>query len=387
MTRMLLVTVLLAVWSSCREKEPSYPFPEAAWELSTPDAEGIRESTLDSIHQDILRGDYGPVDHFLVIRHGKIIADHHYERDYKTIAQPYDTTNWIFNYDHPDWHPYYQYSDLHSLQSVTKSVNAAALGIAIDEGFVGGTGDRTEKYLGKFATDWNNPLRKSQRIADLLTMRSGIQWNEGQYTDSVNTCITMEASSAWVPYVLAQPMELQPGTYWEYNSGASMLIGQIITEATGRKVDEWTNEKLFKPIGINKYQWKTTPAGEVDTEGGLYLAPHDLARFGYLFLRKGKWKDRQIISKDWVTHSTAAVVSDILPDNKEYNYGYGFQWWVDTRQPATPMCIGYGGQFVQISPEHDLVVVFNGWNIHYNPVKFETRDALRTRIIPAVEKP
>ena len=104
----------------------------------------------------------------------------------------------------------------------------------------------------------------------------------------------MESLDEWVPYVLDQPMATDPGSTFDYNSGVSVLLGKLVELATEVRVDNWIREKLFEPIGIKDFYWKTTPAGEVDTEGGLYLSTHDLARIGYLFLRNGNWDGKQI---------------------------------------------------------------------------------------------
>lgn len=363
-------------------------YPGETWETSTPEAEGVDPAAIEAIHQDMLDGKYGLIDHFLLIRNGKVIADHHYEQDYKTLAAQYDTTNHQYNYDHPDWHPYYNGTKLHTLQSVTKSVTSAAMGIAVDEGYLESVDMPAMHMFEGFKQNISDPKRKAVKLEDLLTMRSGINWNEMiSYDDSTNSCIVMEGSEDWIQYVLDQPMREAPGERFDYNSGVSVLLGKLIGISTGKRVDEWTREKLFEPIGIDEFYWKITPLGEVDTEGGLYLTSHDLARIGYLFLRKGKWGDKQIISEEWVEASTSPVVNDVWPNNGRQDSGYGYQWWIPNQKEGQTSVFagnGYGGQFVLVSPEHDIVAVFNGWNIHSQPELF-TWNTLQTRILPAVQ--
>jgi CubicO group peptidase (beta-lactamase class C family) len=224
-------------------------------------------------------------------------------------------------------------------------------------------------------------------LEDMLTMRSGIDWNEMiSYDDATNSCIQMEASDGWIRFVLDHPMREDPGTVFDYNSGVSVLLGKIVGVATGQRVDRWTEERLFNPIGITEYYWKTTPDGEVDTEGGLYLSAHDLARIAYLFLRGGVWDGEQIISKEWVEASTAPVVPDTRPDNGRQDTGYGYQWWVPQHEGGSTIVFsgrGYGEQYPLVVPEHDIVVVFNGWNIHGGGER-STYTALWERILPAV---
>jgi CubicO group peptidase (beta-lactamase class C family) len=177
-------------------------------------------------------------------------------------------------------------------------------------------------------------------------------------------------------------MDKTPGTVFEYNDGVNFLIGKIIRQATGQRVDEWAKTRLFEPIGIKNFYWKTTPDGETDTQGGLYLSTHDLARIGYLFLREGEWDGKQILSKDWVK----ASVTPIVEDTGFGSMGYGYQWWVPGFGEGKPVIfagLGMGGQYVMVAPEYDIVVVFNGWNLHKKGDKSTLR-VLKDVIIPSL---
>jgi CubicO group peptidase (beta-lactamase class C family) len=332
-------------------------------------------------------GVYGLVDHFLLIRHGRVVADHHFTQDYATVAAQYDTTNHQYNYDHPAWHPYYRDTELHTLQSVTKSVTSAALGIAVDDGLIENVDGPVAEYFADYAPDLTDPRRSEMSLADLLTMRSGIQWNtSGPYGTGEHSTDLLEGSDEWIQFILDQPMDTTPGSVFEYNDGASVLIGKILREATGQRADAWAAERLFAPIGIRDFHWKITPDGEADTEGGLYLSTHDLARIGYLFLRSGEWDGRQIISREWVEVSTSPLVPDTRPDNDRPDSGYGYQWWVPDHEDGRSVVYagnGYGGQFLLVVPDYDLVAVFNGWNIHGGDYRSTWR-ALQDRILPAV---
>ena len=355
---------------------------DAYWATSNPAAEGIDPLTIDSIHQEIMDGQYGLIDHFLIIRNEKLVADKHYEQDYESIAAKYDTANHQYNYDHPSWHPYYQNSNLHTLQSVTKSITSILLGIALDEGLISDVASPVLPLFSEYETDQKDERWKTMTLEDLLTMRSGIDWSESSsYSgNEENSCIIMELSDDWIQYVLSQPTDAEPGSSFEYNSGASVLIGKIVGMATGKRIDKWAEEKLFSPLGITDYYWKITPKGEVDTEGGLYLSSHDLAKIGYLMLNGGKWENRQIVSKNWVERSTRPVV------RLNAQVGYGYQWWVPQYKDGKAEIFagnGYGGQFVMMAPEYKMLVVFNGWNIHDQTEKSAWR-ALQDRIIPGV---
>lgn len=359
---------------------PASTWPQEDWETSTLEKEGFDAKAINEFVEDIRKGKYGLVDHFLMIRHGRVVADHHFEHDYEKISAKYDPVDEQYDYDHPNWHPYYQGTELHTLQSVTKSITSIGVGIAIDEGHIpDGVETPAMSFFEDFEHDLDDPRKKSMRLHDLLTMRSGITWNEmTSYDDERNSCIQLEMSDDWIQFVLDQPMREDPGTRFDYNSGVSVLIGKVARVATGKRIDKYLESKLFEPLGIDEYYWKKTPKGEIDTEGGLYLAPHDLARIGYLFLRNGQWNGKQIVSQEWVELSTSPVVEDV---------GYGFQWWVDKQKNGRSEIYsgkGYGGQFPIVIPEHDLVIVFNAWNIHGAP-EMSTQQAVENRILPAIK--
>lgn len=363
--------------------EDGYGWPGDTWPTSTPEAEGIDPAVIDSIVNDINSGEYGLIDAFMVIRHGMVVADHRFEQDYESIMVQYDTTDYMYNYDHVNWHPYLKGTMLHSLQSVTKSVTSAALGIAIDDGLIDGPRVPVLPFFDDYEFEQTDERKQALTLEDFLTMRAGIKWNTaGGYTDSTHSTIVMENSDEWIQYVLDQPMDAEPGTRYQYNDGASVLIGKIARVATGKRMDEWARERLFEPIGIDEFYWKITPDGEADTEGGLYLKTEDLARFGYLFLRNGVWNGEQIISEEWVKASTSPVVAQVGP---QAQVGCGYQWWIPVQEDGRAIVFagnGYGGQFVMVAPDYDIVVIFNGWRIHGGANKSSYR-VLQDRILPA----
>jgi len=356
----------------------------SGWETSSPAAQGIDKLVIDSIHQEIQNGDYGLIDHFLLIRNGKIIADYNYNQDYETIAKNYDTLKHQYNYDHPDWHPYYKNSELHSLQSVSKSISSLLLGIAIDEGLVSHLDATILPLFTDYKLDLSDERKNTITLKNLLTMQSGILWDESSsYADNQeNNCTVMELSDDWVQYVLDRPMDTIPGTKFVYNSGVTVLLGKIVRIATGRRIDKWAEEKLFGPLGITDYYWKETPKGEIDTEGGLYLSAYDLAKIGYLMMNNGAWNNKQIVSEKWIEES-------IRPSVKlNEKLGYGYQWWVPEYKDEEVKIFagnGYGGQYVMMAKEYDMLVVFNGWNIHGQAEK-STWSALQDRILPNTTK-
>lgn len=349
------------------ERTPSWP--TKGWTTSTPEAEGLDPAVLTALHDEFASGTHGYIDSMLVIRHGKLAFERSYTHDYRALfnTQP-DQTRGQYNYYDPDWHPYRD-GDLHTMQSVSKSVTSALVGIAIGHGRIPGVQAKMAPYFADFQVKGDRARWDAMTLEHVLTMTTGIQWDESTvaYTDPRNSCAGMEKSDDWIQFVLDQPMAADPGSTFVYNSGATELLSNLIKKTTGREAHEYAREHLFTPLGIDRFYWKTTPKGLADTEGGLYLTPRDLAKFAYLYLRDGVWEGRRILPEGWVAASTRPLVDTGI--NKPKNRKYGYQWWLLPHGEGRYAYVanGYGGQYAIVVPEHDLIAVFTGWNIYDKP--------------------
>jgi hypothetical protein len=370
-----LVALLLAPTLSAQQA-PSWP--GATWQTSTPAAERMAAAPLDSLHARASRGAYGLVDHLFVTRHGRVVMDHRYPHDYREIsrgktagagcgldacASPAEVHQ--YNYLHPDFHPFPEGKPVHSLQSITKSILSGLLGIAIGRGEVPEVGSKLLPLLREHDTSMATARLGEATLEDLLTMRLGIEWHEADRpADSTNTTLAMELSSDWVKFTLTQPMDAAPGERFVYNSGASHLMSAILRAHTGMTADRFAERHLFRPLGIHEYHWKVTDGGLPDGEGGLYLDGADLARIGLLYLRDGVWKEQRIIPEGWVAASTARQVDRV----NTAGWGYGYQWWrLDRGDTVIWAGLGFGGQFLLVFPQHDVVAVANSWNVFGGP--------------------
>ena len=345
-------------------------WPKKKWSISDASEQGMDPSVLDALHKRIRRGEFGYVDQMLVVRNGNIVFDEEYSHDYVGANADRDPSSDQYNYYSPNWHPFYHGSELHTLQSVTKSIPSAVVGIAIGRGDLPGVDMAVIEAFDSSQIQNLDERKRSITLADLLTMRAGIDWNEREfpYSDPRNVAIQLEASGDWVEFVINRSMSHEPGTHFAYSSGVSQLLSYLITEATGKTIDDYAREHLFRRIGIKKFYWKKTPSGLPDTEGGLYLTASDLARFGYLYLHNGEWNGEQILPEGWVAETARLYVGDVNPANPDDNRGYGYQWWLipyDGAQSSHYLAgLGYGGQYLFVVPEKQLVVVFTGWNIY-----------------------
>lgn len=341
-------------------------WPTAGWRESTPEVEGLDRAALEALSNEFAQGKHGYVDGMLVIRHGRVVFDRAYPQAYEAaFAKAPDRRRDPYNYYDNEWYPFYK--GLHTMQSVSKSVTSALLGIAIGRGEIKGVEVPAAPFFAGYRTNADDPRFKAMRLRDLLTMTSGIKWDEDSvpYTDPANSCAGMEASKDWVQFVLAQPMADEPGKRFVYSSGVTELLAQVLKKATGLHADEYAAAHLFPPLGIKNTYWKHTPTGHPDTEGGLYLVPRDLAKLGYLYMKDGVWEGSRLLPEGWVAASTAAHVAANEPGFK-----YGYQWWVMPEKAGRAPAFaarGYGGQYLVVVPSLDLIAVFTGWNIWDRP--------------------
>jgi hypothetical protein len=348
---------------------------QTAWPTSTPEKEGLIAAPLAALVDTIKLGKYGNVDRLVVVKNGKLVLSERFPRDYNEISRGNKTPIGCgvdacadaseiheFNYLHPTYHPFYKGRPVHTLQSVTKSVTATLIGAAMHQNRIKGVNEPLLSFFtGYDLSNVDARLRKAT-LADLLTMRSGIEWHESDRPlDQTNTTLQLEQSQDWIKFTLAQPMDSEPGTKWVYNSGGSALMAEIIRKATGEHAHKYAEKALFGPLGIRDYHWKITPTGHPDTEGGLYLEAEDLARIGQLYLNDGVWNGKRILPAGWAKEATARhTVVNANPNAP----GYGYQWWrYDRRGTDVWAGNGFGGQFIIVVPAHNTVAVVNSWNV------------------------
>jgi CubicO group peptidase (beta-lactamase class C family) len=301
-------------------------WPTQTWCTSTPEEQDMDPAQLDQMIEYIDEHKMA-IDSILIVRHGQIVFEE-YRNDYHETRK-------------------------HHVQSVTKSFSSVLIGIAIQQGLIESVDQRMVDLFPEHAIANLDARKQRITLEHLLTMSDGMDWHELDYPydHPENTLGQMWVSRDAVQHVLDRPMAREPGEAWAYNSGTSILLGGIIEQASGRDVLGFAREHLFDPIGIGDVVWTFTTGGHYHTDGGLYLTPRDMARFGYLMLQGGTWDGREIVPAEWVARSSTAYYQT------PWGYGYGYQWWV------LPDGSGYGAtghyeQRIFVLPEADAVVVF-----------------------------
>ena len=345
-----------------------------------PESVGLDPVKLEALNKEVTDGKHGMVDLIEIFRCGKRAFSKRYPRDYSTIYKT--EANQIgplnqrqtgpYNYFDSALHPYKEGSDMHSIQSITKTITSIVFGVAITRGdFLAPLDTPVLNWFDETKVLNVDDRKRKMTLRHVLTMTTGLEWEEKvPYADKNSDSSRMEGTDDWVAYTINKPMVSEPGKDFNYSSGASQLLAHIFLHETGTDIDAYAGEHLFAPLGIN-YHWKRTYDGTTDTEGGLFMSGPDLIKIGHLMLDDGAWNGQQIVSKSWIQESLASSV----PENKaDKAFSYGFQWWLYHR-PDNGRIIwtsaGMGGQMLLIFPEERLVVTVLSWNILSIPVSME----------------
>ena len=294
--------------ATAREAEPPAPLPENIF-----DAASKATSDLPRLHS------------LLVSQRGKLVFERYYNGARSTRAA--------------------------NIKSASKSVISALVGIAIRRGFIQNPKQPITSFfpqLDSLPEDDGYPRKGKITIEDLLSMRSGLETtsnrNYGRWVRSRN----------WVEYILGRSFVTLPGTEMVYSTGNTHLLSAILTKATRKSTWEFAQEALAEPLGFRLPRWPRDPQGIYFGGNDMLITPRQMLAFGELYLRRGQHNGRQVIPAEWISASLLPRVRS----RREANRFYGYGWWI--REMAgyqAPYAWGFGGQFIFLVPELDLVVV------------------------------
>lgn len=282
---------------------------------SSPESQGVSsaevlsfieaaDKNIDSLHS------------FMLLRHGHAVAE-----------------GW--------WSPY-EADAPHSLYSLSKSFTSTAVGLAIAEGKLS-LDDEVLKFFPDEAPSEPSNNLKSMRVSDLLRMSTGHQTEPPRKPDQT-----------WAKTFLEHPVPFKPGTHFLYNTSATYMLSAIVQKATGETVLEYLRPRLFEPLGIERPTWETSPQGITVGGYGLSIRTEDIARFGQLYLQKGKWQAKQLVPQAWIDTATSRQTSNGSNPKSDWDQGYGYQFWRSRNQAYRGD--GAFGQYCIVLPEEDAVI-------------------------------
>ncbi len=263
----------------------------------------------------------------------------------------------------------FERDSLHDTRSSFKSITSLLAGIAIDKKLIG-----LDDPMGRFFPELQNTDKADITVRHLLEMRSGLNCEEF-YGIGPECEDEMWETKDWIAYCLNVEVKSLPGINWSYNSNEPMLIGEIISRASGMTIMDFAEKYLFSPLGIEGYRWTISPKGRGMTAGSFYIKPGDMLKIARLVHQEGKWEEKQLVSKAWIEASTKCDITidfsftrySKMANAKYESAKYGYFWYRENLQykdieTEVLFASGNGGQYMMILPEYNTKVVFTGSN-------------------------
>jgi CubicO group peptidase (beta-lactamase class C family) len=284
---------------------------------STPEAQGLSSADVLKL-VNALDTTVHEIHSFMLLRHGQVVAEGF-------------------------WSPY-SGDDIQVLYSGSKSFNATAIGMLVDDGKLS-VDDLVVSKFPDLAPAQPDANMAKMTIKNLLTMATG-------HTADTIDGMRQAANGEWAKAFLATTVPNAPGTNFFYNSGAAYMLSAIVQRTSGQSVDEFLTPRLFEPLGIQRHLWGKSPEGINMGDGGLSVRTEDFAKLGLLYLRGGQWNGQQLVSQQWVTDATSKEISNGNNDGN-WSYGYGYQFW---RSPIGFRADGSLGQYSFVMPDQDIVL-------------------------------
>ncbi|MCG8415598.1 MAG: beta-lactamase family protein, partial [Pseudomonadales bacterium] len=313
-----------------------------AWKTAAPAQVGVSSQLLDLVTSQLNDGTYTGIDSVLAIKCGFLIYEQYFNG--------------------------YHSNAVHDLRSTTKSITSGLVGIAIDKGFIESVDLKVAPFLAAYprVETWTE-TQQQMTIEDLLTMRSGQYCNDSD-TGSPGNEQFMYSRYNWVQFFTEIPPLHPPGTFYSYCTAGVVALGGVLDSATGLRTDFFAQRYLFDDLQISNYYWEYMPSGHVDTGGHMHMTPRDMARFGQLYLQRGRWGTQQLISQEWIDRTNGQQV--VLNEDWYYGYLWRERTFEITDVPVTYFYTqGNGGQFIYVVPALDMIIVFTGSNYNQSNVQ------------------
>ena len=257
-----------------------------------------------------------------------------------------------------------------NVKSVSKSIIAALVGIAIERGLIKGIAEPIVTYFPELRRDADT-RKPAITIEDLVTMRAGLESTSGRNYGA------WVRSGNWVRHALRQPMVSEPGGAMEYSTGSSHLLSAILTKASGTSTWQFAQESLAAPLGFRLAIWPKDPQGIYFGGNEMLLTPKQMIAIGELYLHRGRVNGRQVVPAAWVDASCVPRTTSAWDSDRRYGYG----WWIQEIGPATAcFAWGYGGQYILVFRDLDLVVAATS-----STAVSEERRGHRRRLLQLIE--
>lgn len=294
------------------------------WNISTLEKEGMNEKKVEEFIDNVEIENI-PIHSLVIIKGGNIVKDISFNG--------------------------HKSKEKHAIYSCSKSITSLLVGKAIEKGLIKGVTQKVLDFFPKIIISEENALIENMTIENLLTMSTGLEWNDNQNYDE------MWDNDNPVEYFFSRNIKCSPGSKFTYCSGVAHILQFILEKVTGEEVLSYSKRVLFDPLDITDVLWEKYDNSLL---GSIEISPLDFAKIGYMCMKNGVWKEKEIISKNWIEISTAKHIDtpNSLEEVTNFGAGYGYLWWRNNF--GGYHANGFGGQYMFVVPESDLVVIFTG---------------------------
>jgi CubicO group peptidase (beta-lactamase class C family) len=337
---------------------------------------GMAEQPLVDALNAIQRGTYNEIHGLVIVKNGRLVLETYGRGRMYDGSDDMFTPVMDFNRD-----------TMHILHSVSKSLMSMLAGLAIRDGFIADENQSVLDFFPEHAGQFDIE-KQDISIRHLMSMSSGLEWNEWDVPAmdfQNNDAIRYQNASDPSSYFYSKNLIHDPGSTFYYNTAGFQMMGEVIRRATGMHLDDYANQVLFQPLGIERFEWLQYPHGSMYIVGDILLRPRDMAKFGQLLLQDGRWSGQQVVPADWLQLATAESFSIAHVGYKGFT-GYGLFWWLKDFRVGTAtvpaICAdGLAGQAIMIFPTLDMIVVVTGGNYD---LQNREHDFVSNHILPSV---
>lgn len=321
--------------------------------------ESFDRDKIKALKGSIEAGTFKHISSVVVIKNGKILIEEYFN----------DATR----------------DSLHDVRSVGKSFASTLTGQAIDDGFLKSEDQPLSRFYDLKAFDHYSAKKANTTLKELLTMSSDFDGDDS-VDDSPGNEENMYPTDNWVKFTLDLPMDtIKYNGQWHYFTAGAMLMAEILDKLVPGHLESYADTRLFKPLGISRYQWQYTPQKVVSTAGGIRMNALDFAKYGQLYKNNGLWNGKQILPKSWISKTfTKHLAITGKPD--EY-YGYLFwnkKYQVKGKSYETFYCTGNGGNKIFVFKDQPLVIVVTATAYGTNYAHNQVDKMMEEFILPAV---
>ena len=366
--------------STCADGAPASV--NDGWKTAAPGERGMNAALLCEMTAALAKGSWGNVHAVLIERKDTLVYEAYFSGPDEVWGRPIGDVT-------------FDSQTKHDLRSISKMVTSTLIGIAIQEGRIPSVDTPIYRLLPKFAK-YLDGKKRSITIKHLLTMTSGLEWDEESipYSDARNDEIGMSASDDPISFVLGRTLVAEPGSKFNYSGGSTQVLAAIIQATTGMRIDAYARRVLFEPLEIADFEWLPVVHGSPSAASSLRLRARDLAKIGSIFLNAGRWQGRQVVPERWVLEATRLHLDSPAYIGRTYpSYvlrgGYGYQWWNQQVKTSTgdfefKVAIGNGNQRLILIPKLGLAITMFGGFYNDGDTRWVPHDLVLKFIFPAL---